>query len=190
MPDLSPDDILIRFAGTPNPKAIKVITNFSFKKTGKANFTSKESCSHLPLLASLFDLGDVEQVYVMENQMTITFKNEIEDLTKKLESIIRTRFAVHNSDFKTQEEDKKTKDKAGLPEHIRQVEEILDRTIRPGLQADGGDLDLISFNGNIIEISYQGACGGCASSYTGTLEAIENILRHELNNENIEVHPV
>ena len=72
----------------------------------------------------------------------------------------------------------------------RKAEEVLDRTIRPGLQADGGDLEILSFKGNKVEIAYQGACGGCPSSYMGTLDAIENILRYELQNEKIEVYPV
>ena len=71
-----------------------------------------------------------------------------------------------------------------------QIEEILDRTIRPGLQADGGDIDVVSFADNELRILYQGACGGCPSSMMGTLDAIQGILREELQNFNLVVQPV
>ena len=88
------------------------------------------------------------------------------------------------------EEKKKEKNYSQLSETHRKIEKILDRVVRPGLQADGGDLEVVSVQDNKIEIAYQGACGGCPSSYMDTLFSIENILRHELQNDKIEVYPV
>ena len=68
-----------------------------------------------------------------------------------------------------------------------QIEEILDRRIRPGLQGDGGDLKVLSYNDNVLLVQYQGACGTCPSSTTGTLEAIRAILQDEYDPE-IEVY--
>ena len=59
------------------------------------------------------------------------------------------------------------------------MDAILDRTIRPSLQADGGDVELVDFEKNILTVQYQGACGGCPSSMTATLDAIRQILRDE-----------
>jgi Fe-S cluster biogenesis protein NfuA len=53
--------------------------------------------------------------------------------------------------------------------------------VRPGLQADGGDLEILELDGNILTIRYEGACGGCPSAMMGTLQAIEGILRTEFN---------
>ena len=63
------------------------------------------------------------------------------------------------------------------------IEEILDRTVRPGLQADGGDIEIVEFTNDDLKILYQGACGGCPSAMMGTLDAIQGILRNELENE-------
>lgn len=49
---------------------------------------------------------------------------------------------------------------------------------------------MISYQNNEVKIAYQGACGGCPSALTGTLEAIESILRHELNQSELVVTPV
>jgi NFU1 iron-sulfur cluster scaffold homolog, mitochondrial len=64
---------------------------------------------------------------------------------------------------------------------LQEIEAVLDRTIRPALQNDGGDLDLIGYDekNKILSIRYQGACGCCAHATMGTLSAIQGVLRKE-----------
>ena len=40
-----------------------------------------------------------------------------------------------------------------------------------------GDLHVVGLAGNYLSIPYQGACGSCPSSISGTLGAIENLVR-------------
>ena len=186
------EDILIQAMQTPNPLAVKFAVNFPFKMEGSATFLKREDCLKTPLFEPLFDIPHLSQIYVFENQMTLTFEEDfsLEVISEQVEGIIKNRFSVHNPDFQNSEGKPVAPDRSKLPEEIRQIEEILDRTIRPGLQADGGDIEVISFKDNKLEISYQGACGGCPSSFMGTLQAIENILHYELGNEEILVYPV
>jgi NifU-like protein len=76
---------------------------------------------------------------------------------------------------------------------LKAVETIIDADIRPMLMMDGGNLEIIdikSSEGNIdIYIRYLGACSGCASSSTGTLYAIESVLREKLS-QAIRVLPI
>ena len=76
---------------------------------------------------------------------------------------------------------------------LKAVEAIIDEHVRPMLEMDGGNmeiLDIKSESGRIdIYIRYLGACSGCASGATGTLYAIENILQENLS-PNIRVIPV
>jgi Fe-S cluster biogenesis protein NfuA len=62
-------------------------------------------------------------------------------------------------------------------ERLELISELLDQRIRPSLQADGGDLHVVGLSGNYLSIHYQGACGSCPSSISGTLAAIENLVR-------------
>lgn len=72
---------------------------------------------------------------------------------------------------------KKTKE-----EQLAAVEEVLDRDIRPGLNMDGGDLQVRDLEeGHRLLIRYQGACGSCGSSTGATLAFIEDTLRRHLN---------
>ena len=51
------------------------------------------------------------------------------------------------------------------------------------MQSDGGDLDVISYENDKVVVSYEGACGTCPSSVAGTLQAITNVLREEINSD-------
>ncbi|MBE0495492.1 MAG: iron-sulfur cluster assembly scaffold protein [Campylobacterales bacterium] len=68
---------------------------------------------------------------------------------------------------------------------LKAVETIIDADIRPMLMMDGGNLEIIDIKSseeNIdIYIRYLGACSGCASSSSGTLYAIESVLRDKLS---------
>ena len=60
------------------------------------------------------------------------------------------------------------------------IETILDK-IRPAIQADGGDVELVNIReDNIIEVRLKGACNGCPMA-TLTLKAgIERIIKEEI----------
>jgi NifU-like protein involved in Fe-S cluster formation/Fe-S cluster biogenesis protein NfuA/bacterioferritin-associated ferredoxin len=76
---------------------------------------------------------------------------------------------------------------------LKAVDRVIDDNVRQMLIMDGGDMEILDIkeNGQHIDIyiRYLGACSGCASSSTGTLFAIENILREKLD-ENIRVLPI
>ena len=60
------------------------------------------------------------------------------------------------------------------------VKQVLDK-IRPGLQADGGDVKLINVNDNgIIEVELQGACRGCPMSELTLKNGIERTLKENI----------
>lgn len=80
-----------------------------------------------------------------------------------------------------------------LSQQIETVNKTIDNTVRQMLIMDGGDMEILDIKENGINfdiyIRYLGACNGCASANTGTLFAIENILKKELN-QNIRVLPI
>ncbi len=80
-----------------------------------------------------------------------------------------------------------------IVQKLKTVEETIDEYIRPMLVMDGGNLEILDIKENEdytdIYIRYLGACSGCASSATGTLYAIEAILKEKLD-ANIRVLPI
>ncbi len=172
-------DVLVRVMPTPNPQALKFVSNLPFKTTGKATFSSLEEAQGFTLLESLFQLPGVHQLYLFENVLTVTFSDDADpyDLQGDVTSVIKTRLQVHDPNFQLEEERKR--DRSHLPPEVQQIEEILDQTIRPGLQGDGGDIEVVHYDleSKTLEVMYQGACGTCPSSMFGTLEAIKGILK-------------
>ncbi len=198
--NINQKDVLIRMLSTPNPYALKFVTNVPLKNTGNASFYSKKDVENLPLFSSLFDIKGLKQIFVFQNQMTLTHDGTLpeEDIEKQVTSIIGTRIAIHDPDFLSFEEERQNRQAPAdtsnptpklSPEGVK-IEAILDRTIRPGLRADGGDMTVLSVTNNEVRIAYQGACSGCPSAFMGTLEAVENILQQETNNPKLKVIPV
>ena len=73
-------------------------------------------------------------------------------------------------------------------EQARAIEKVLDEKVRDFLARDGGGLELVGIDGDRVLVSYQGACGSCPSSTTGTLRYIQSALTLALNHP-IEVVP-
>ena len=60
------------------------------------------------------------------------------------------------------------------------VEEILKR-IRPNLQADGGDVEIVDVSDDgIVSVKLTGACSGCPMSTMTLKNGIERLLKEEL----------
>ena len=80
-----------------------------------------------------------------------------------------------------------------LVQKLKAVDKVIDDNIRQMLIMDGGDMEILDIkeNGQHIDIyiRYLGACNGCASASTGTLFAIENILKEKLG-DTIRVLPI
>lgn len=184
-------DLLVRALPTPNPMALKFVVNATLKTEGKATFHSPAECDDLPLVRDMFAIDGVKQVHVFQNTLTVTHSGELDgqDVSEKVEAVFMSRFPIHNPNFGEKAQVKKARQTPDTPE-LQAIEEILDRTIRPGLQADGGDVEVVGFENNELKITYQGACGGCPSSMMGTLDAIQGILRNELGNDQITVLPI
>lgn len=60
------------------------------------------------------------------------------------------------------------------------VQKVLDK-IRPTLQADGGDVELVEVtDDNVVKVRLQGACQGCPMSQITLKNGIERIILKEI----------
>jgi NifU-like protein len=66
---------------------------------------------------------------------------------------------------------------------IKLIEEIVEREIRPRLQKDGGDIDLIDIVGDQVIIAFRGMCAGCQSSSFTRQDFIQGKLREFVSPE-------
>ena len=59
------------------------------------------------------------------------------------------------------------------------VQKVIDK-IRPSLQVDGGDVELIDVVNGIVTVKLQGACAGCPMSQMTLKNGIERLVMQEI----------
>ncbi len=59
------------------------------------------------------------------------------------------------------------------------VQEVIDK-IRPMLQADGGDVELVDVEDGVVKVRLKGACAGCPMSQMTLKNGIEKFLKKEI----------
>jgi len=59
---------------------------------------------------------------------------------------------------------------------ITEIQQIIETKVRPALQADGGDIELIDVEDGIVKVRLVGACAHCPSSALTLYEGVEKML--------------
>jgi len=169
---------------TPNPNALKFILNIPVKTEGKVMYKNAQQCGANPMAAALFTIPNITEVYFFDNYITVTQDGSVawEQIEEQIKKIILEHAESHNPDFQV-EKDKRTPAAGSDNPEIAKINTILDNTIRPGLQMDGGDIQIVGLDSLNLTINYQGACGSCPSATMGTLKVIDSILRDQYNPE-------
>ncbi len=52
--------------------------------------------------------------------------------------------------------------------------------IRPALQADGGDVELVDVSEGVVKLELKGACAGCPMSTMTLRNGIERLLKEQV----------
>lgn len=181
------EEVDLMIQPTPNPNALKFIINTIVKSSGKSTYRSIDDVKGNELARLLFELEGVDQLHFYQNVITVSkfSYKDWEELEPAIIELLKEEIPKHDPDFI--DISPETERRAHLSPELQKIEEILDKKIRPGLQGDGGDLQCLSFEDNVLIVKYEGACGTCPSSTMGTLEAIRAILRDDFE-PNIEVY--
>ena len=66
---------------------------------------------------------------------------------------------------------------------IVKIKEIIKTKIRPMLVMDGGNIEFVSFENNILSVKLLGACHGCPLSGLTLKHSVEGLINDELSNE-------
>ena len=174
---------------TPNPNAVKFILKEAVSHGTSHSFKKREDAAGNQLAESLFDVGNVVSVFYMDKMITVekTDDAEWDEILPELAVPIRAADGVAvsngNGNVAAAVGGAIAAAAASDDPKLREIEAILDERIRPYLAGDGGWLEVVELAGNTLKIRYEGACGSCPSSLTGTLMAIENMIKEEIDPE-------
>lgn len=182
---------------TPNPDALKFILDGQLVSAGSRSFRDRLLCED-PVAKALFDIEEVVSVFFVSNVATVT-KDPFADWGVLVPRIIQV---LESVEAPAQQPSARTSPFASpaasgggeavvderflersYEEKMSFVNTVFDETVRPGLASDGGGLQLVEIVDKIVRIEYQGACGSCPSSTSGTLFYIEGILRSRVHPE-------
>lgn len=174
---------------TPNPNAVKFILKEPVSAGTSHSFPSADAAKNDSLATALFDLGEVVSVFYMDKMITVEKTDDAEwdeilplmavpireaESVKSLNGNGSAASAVGGAISAAANSDDPL---------VREIDALLDERIRPYLASDGGWLEIIGLADKTLQIRYQGACGSCPSSLTGTLMAIENMIKDEIDPE-------
>lgn len=187
---------VLRVQPTPNPNAFQFVINAPIISDGTKTFSNADEAKGDSLAEALFQIYGVENIYLKESFVTIT-KSETVGWHTVFEKIGETiEEKIHHYDALNEKEvtankpetilDKFHKEdfqNCNVEEKMLIIEAVLDQAIRPALANDGGGIDVLGIEGNMISVHYQGACGTCPSSTTGTLSYIETFLKDTLHHD-------
>jgi NFU1 iron-sulfur cluster scaffold homolog, mitochondrial len=184
---------VVRTRETPNPNALQFVINAVILDNGNISFANKEEAKDDKMAAALFEKPGIINVYVMENFITVTKDDKTSwiPLKDRVWKSIDDTATVYQSEKKVQLSGVDVVNFAKLDNEkkLQGIEMVLDRSIRTNLAKDGGGVELKGIEGNEVSIHYQGACGSCPTSTSGTLKYIQGQLREQLHPE-LTVKPV
>jgi Fe-S cluster biogenesis protein NfuA len=170
---------------TPNPNAVKFILREPVSNGVARQYGSADLAENDPLAKSLFDVGHVVSVFYMDKMITVEKDDEgdWDELLPALAVPIRAADAVNGAAAAAAAVGGPIAAVASDDPRLLKINEILDEKVRPALMGDGGYLEIIGLSDHTLSIRYQGACGSCPSSLTGTLMAIESMLKQDVDPE-------
>lgn len=170
---------------TPNPHALKFLLTEKILKFTSRHFATPAEAEVDPLAKGIFEIEGVVSVFYSDRFITI------EKEPKTEWGKIQRPFISFLQEFNTAlipVEEIPTLNEAESNELLKQIYDVLQQKVMPALAYDGGGLEVLGLDGLTLKVKYQGACGSCPSATRGTLQAIESLLRRDVN-PSIEVIP-
>lgn len=163
---------------TPNPDAMRFVLGEPLTNGVTKSFENAGEAEDDELASSLFAIDHVINVYYVDKYVTVTQDGDAvwSELLRQLAPPIRD--ARPQTDAMEDDEVHATKEVQDTDDpRLIEINKMLDEQVRPYLLADGGGLKILGLDGNRLKVHYQGACGTCPTATSGTLYAIESMVK-------------
>lgn len=163
---------------TPNPDAMRFVLKEPITQGITRSYDSSGEVEDDDFAQSLFDIPHVISVYYVDKYVTVTQDGEADwsELLRELAPPIREANPIENA-VEDEEVHVSKEAKSSDDPRLQLINEMLDEQVRPYLLADGGGLKILGMDGDTLRVHYQGACGTCPTAMSGTLFAIESMVR-------------
>lgn len=163
---------------TPNPDAMRFVLSEPLTNGTTRSFENAAEAEGDELAEALFAIDSVINVYYVDKYITVTQNGKAvwSELLRKLAPPIREAQPISEEEDDTDVHMSKEVQGSDDP-RLQEITQMLDEQVRPYLLADGGGLKILGLENNRLKVHYQGACGTCPTATTGTLYAIESMVK-------------
>jgi Fe-S cluster biogenesis protein NfuA len=164
---------------TPNPNAMRFILKEPLSPGVTRSYDHASEAMNDAFAQSLFAIPHVIGVYYVDKYITVTQDGDADwsELLRKLAPPIREAEAPSIEDHAADNAHMSDEALQSSDPRLALINQMLDEQVRPYLLADGGGLKVLGLEDNVLKVHYQGACGTCPTATTGTLYAIESMVK-------------
>ena len=181
--------VLIYTEQTPNPSTLKFVTNRMLYQ-GTADFkTAETAVDYSPLAQALFTRDEVDGVYICNNFVTVTKKEDLDwqvimlELKDFIKDYVESDKEIVSAGYEAVKEELEAAQEADInydekdAEIVVKIKELINTYVKPAVEMDGGNIEFKKYVDGDVYVTMQGSCSGCPSS-TVTLKAgIEGMLK-------------
>jgi len=174
---------------TPNPETVKFVANRSLV-TRRFEYTSSSAAKEAPLVAALFELGYVKEVFLSQNYISITkiaseswdaIMHPVKDFIAEYllnGGQILTDAALKEGQNDGSEQNQQPQNNPKTDQE-KEIVAILEEFVTPAVAGDGGYIAFDSFDpeSKTLRVLLQGACSGCPSSTVTLKNGIQTMLK-------------
>lgn len=173
--------ISIYTEATPNPEALKFVSNIMLVHGNSAHFENAEQASLSPLATQLFVFPFVKEVFIMNNFVTVTKQGDndwyeiMQELRQFLKDFLETDQVVIQDEFFQKDANSASDEQED--ETVSKIKNVLATYVKPAVEMDGGAIEFVNFENGKVELMLKGACSGCPSSTVTLKQGIEGMMK-------------
>ena len=170
----------ISIVGEPtiNPATCRFTVDRPVYAGGSAYFGNRDAAENSPLAKRIFEIPEVENVLIAENQVTVS-KSGFDPwpvIGKRIGAKIREHIQSNDQAVGAQFDNSMPSES-----EIRQkVQDLLEKEINPALGTHGGFVELIDVKKNAVYLRLGGGCQGCGSAKMTLKLGIERVIREQI----------
>lgn len=177
-----PRRMFIQVEETPNPNSLKFYPGEIVLENGTMDFQDKVQGSlKSPLAKALFKIKGVKSVFFAQDFVTVSKedddKTEWNVLKPQIFSAIMIFYSMKQPILYSSADGSSNDINEKDSDIVKEIKTLITERIRPTIQEDGGDLEFVSFEDNIVRVRLQGACTSCPSSVVTLKSGIKNMLQ-------------
>lgn len=179
------NNMFIQVEETPNPNSLKFYPGQTVldSNIGTVDFRDKVQGSlKSPLAKALFRINGVKSVFFAHDFLTVSKEDdekiEWNVLKPQIFSAIMIFYTMKQPILYSSLDSDSNQVNENDSEIIKEIKQLIAEKIRPTIQEDGGDLEFVSYEDNIVRVRLQGACTSCPSSVVTLKNGIRNMLNY------------